>query len=139
MAQLARSHFAGEGYLYVHLNGGEVDVSELSPEEQGLIRFVYPPTSFAGVSQHPESNLPIFPNPSRRNIQFYVTPNLADLPMTCQVVTSDGKSLLKRELSAHSVGELISIQLPEDIANGYYVFQVFISDRLYQNRIVVHK
>lgn len=130
-SSLYRSHPDGAGYLYVHMNGGTVDVSALSEQERGLIRYVYPEGLQLSVNNQ---KLTVYPNPVREQVEFLLPESLIDRSVTVQLFDALGRRVISQEQLV--TNRLSSLRLPTQLPTGTYRLFVTAGNQHYSAKLL---
>ncbi len=105
-------------YLYVHMNGGDIDISKLSEEDKRKIILVFPENS-----ENVNINSYIFPNPCSGQVNIYNTRQL----LLDEVILLDmnGQRVLNKRLNSDQVKSSIDIS---DLTSGMYLLNVISNE-----------
>lgn len=120
-ATLFRSHPQGAGYLYVHLNGGSINVDALSPEERSLIRYVYPENLDLNT---PLRDLTIYPNPASNYVEVVIPEEFINQQLEAQLFDATGRKLLTTTEVA--TDRLFSFPFGRHLPQG--VYRLFVTN-----------
>ncbi len=114
-ADLHRGDYAGEAYLTIYMNGGDVDVTHLSAAERNLIRYVYPPEPERSATDP----LLVYPNPAlaQAALMFH-WPSGFSGATDAVFLDLHGREVFQTQLDAE--GTTGSLELPAGLVPGLY-------------------
>ncbi len=125
-AKILNNIFGDELFLYVYMNGGTIDLSKLSVEDQSKVILVYPENEIS------TSELKLFPNPAQDKVTLY---NKNLLPISrVEVYNNQGQLIHTKSINQN--GPTLELNI-EGLPTGLYTLMTHYGTEQLLSRIVI--